>query len=174
MITNNPPRVWNSVDKVWLSLMSLSFGPQGQLTHVQAMPEGQTDPFKGFYTFEGKDLKKIAVTGQIDFNTDLAEQGLRFEEAKEKLAKADALVPENPRTIEVKGHKFTEGYEAMCWYYKIPGEPELDLFFCKLLKFNDQRGEYCTCQLYFGEEMDRTKIKGTITDVLVQDLVSKD
>lgn len=63
-----------------------------------------------------------------------------------------------------------EGRYAMCWYWKIRGDyaEGLELYFCKIIKVGD---EYCTCQLYYGEELDTKKVKGTFNDVCRNDIV---
>ncbi len=61
------------------------------------------------------------------------------------------------------------GDYAWCWYFKIPSRYDegLELYYCKILKlgYHDE-----TCEIYYGEELDITKIKGVFKDVCVSDI----
>lgn len=63
---------------------------------------------------------------------------------------------------------FVPGEIAMCYYPKIRGEHELELYWCTVEKVGV---EYASCTMYFGEEFDPTYRKGTFHDVCVADIV---
>lgn len=59
---------------------------------------------------------------------------------------------------------------ALCWYPKNKYDGhELELFFCKVL--TEKRGDYVTCQLYWGETFNPKNLSGVFDDVCFEDLV---
>jgi len=72
-MANNPStiRVWDNHNKQWLVPMSIIFD-DGDIVQINARNEGVTDVLKdGWRALKGNDLKKVAVTGSIEFNTKL-------------------------------------------------------------------------------------------------------
>jgi hypothetical protein len=67
---------------------------------------------------------------------------------------------------------FVEGEYAMCWYPKIQGEHELELYYCQIIGIGK---EHATCRIFFGQRFDPSKVKGNfVSDVCVGDLLKVD
>lgn len=68
-------------------------------------------------------------------------------------------------------NKFKVEELCFCWYPMgaIAEDPnELDLFYCKIKRLGEQ---YCTCEIYYGEEETKLRLRGTFYDVCTGDLV---
>ncbi len=65
-------KVWDNHNKQWLNPTAIMFDNDGQVCRVSAMEQNHTDPIRdGWWTFEEKDMDKIAVVGGIDHNLKL-------------------------------------------------------------------------------------------------------
>lgn len=67
--------------------------------------------------------------------------------------------------------EFKTGELCFCWYptsLNAEGTQELDLFYCKIKKLGEQ---YCTCEIYYGEDEDKLRLRGEFEDVCAGDLV---
>jgi len=63
---------------------------------------------------------------------------------------------------------FKAGEICFCYYPKIIGEHELELYYCKILSIGK---EYAKCKLYFGGYLNKLYgVKGIFNDVCVADL----
>lgn len=67
--------------------------------------------------------------------------------------------------------KFEEGNYALCWYPKKYPVTSMELYWCKILSFKEN-SEYCTCELYFGEKFNPSKLNGIYDNICVSDLLS--
>lgn len=64
-------KIWDSKNKQWLEPMAIYFGKDNTIHRIEAC-EIEADPLSdGWYTFEGDDLKYIAIDGGIEMNTEL-------------------------------------------------------------------------------------------------------
>lgn len=64
-------KIWDNHNKQWLEPMAIFFGKDNVIWKVDAVKPGEDPLSDGWYALEGKDLKKIAITGDIEFNTKL-------------------------------------------------------------------------------------------------------
>ena len=64
-------KIWDNQNKQWLDPMAIYFGKDNIISKIQAcapIPDPLSD---GCYDIEGDDLKKVAIIGDINYNTDL-------------------------------------------------------------------------------------------------------
>lgn len=67
-------QLWDNNNKQWLEIMSIFFDKDGNPSKITAIVPGH-DPIKnGWYNIEGEDLKKVAIQGTINLNTELIPQ----------------------------------------------------------------------------------------------------
>jgi hypothetical protein len=64
-------KIWYNIEKKWLEPMSIIFGKGDDIAVVSAIDIGEDPISSGWYTFEGENLKHIAITGSIKFNEKL-------------------------------------------------------------------------------------------------------
>jgi hypothetical protein len=63
--------------------------------------------------------------------------------------------------------KFAVGELCFCYYDNPLEANEIDLYYCRIVELGE---EHSTCKIYFGEEPDKLKLRGTFTDVCTADL----
>ena len=64
-------KIWDNHNKQWLEPMVINFGKEGLIWRVTACKPGEDPLSDGWYDLEGEDLKKIAITGDINMNIEL-------------------------------------------------------------------------------------------------------
>ena len=61
-------KIYDNKNKQWLEPMSIIFGNEGDICEVRACIPGADPISDGWYTIKGKDLKHIAIKGDIYYN----------------------------------------------------------------------------------------------------------
>lgn len=64
-------KIWDSHNKQWLEPIALFFGKDNKVWKVDACKIGDKPLTDGWYTIKDKDLDKIAIIGEINFNNHL-------------------------------------------------------------------------------------------------------
>jgi hypothetical protein len=65
-------KIWDNKNKQWLEPMSIIFGnDECKISEVNACIPGDDPIFNGWYKFKGKDLKHIAIVGDMNYNSNL-------------------------------------------------------------------------------------------------------
>ena len=64
-------KVFNAVTGVWLEVISLTFGPQGNIVRIPAKEPGSNALADGWLDIRGEDLKKVFVGEFICLNPEL-------------------------------------------------------------------------------------------------------
>jgi hypothetical protein len=64
-------KIYDSKNKVWLEPMSILFGKDNTIWKITACGIGEDPLTDGYYTYFEKDLIHVAITGDINFNTNL-------------------------------------------------------------------------------------------------------
>jgi len=65
-------KIWDDHNKQWLKPTAIYFDSDGKIHRVSAMKLEHTDSLRdGWYTIIDEDLKKIAITGEIEHNLNL-------------------------------------------------------------------------------------------------------
>jgi len=63
-------RAWDTRNKRWLEVMSISFSGE-DIVKIEAKVPGSNILATGWYTVEREDLAKVAIVGAVLHNTDL-------------------------------------------------------------------------------------------------------
>lgn len=66
-----PIKIWDNHNKQWLEPMVIVFGLDNTIAKVNACKPGENPLSDGWYNLQGEDLKKIAIIGDINHNTEL-------------------------------------------------------------------------------------------------------
>lgn len=64
-------KIYDTTNKQWLEPMCIYFGTGNSIWRVDACIPGENPLEDGWYTLQGEDLSKIAITGDINYNTEL-------------------------------------------------------------------------------------------------------
>ena len=67
----NQIKIWDNHNKQYLELMSIIFGNDNEISKIIACVPNKDPLTNGWYNIEGKDLKKISITGIITLNPQL-------------------------------------------------------------------------------------------------------
>lgn len=68
-------KIWDSRNRQWLKPMAIYFGKENTIWKIDAIKPG-TDPLSdGWYDIQGEDLKKVAIIGDFEYNTELLYSG---------------------------------------------------------------------------------------------------
>jgi len=59
-------KIWDSHNKQWLEPMAIFFDKKGEIWRIDAVKPGEDPLSDGWYDLQGKDLKKITITGSFD------------------------------------------------------------------------------------------------------------
>ena len=63
-------KIWDNKNKQWLEPMAIYF-KDNEIYRITACKPNTEVFSEGWYVIEGRDLKKVAVTGEVNFNTKL-------------------------------------------------------------------------------------------------------
>lgn len=64
-------KIWDNHNKQWLEPISIFFGKDNTIWRVTACKPGENALSDGWYDLQGEDLNKIAITGELNYNTEL-------------------------------------------------------------------------------------------------------
>lgn len=64
-------KIWDNHNQQWLDPMAIFFGKENTIWKVTACKIGEEPLSDGWYDLQGDDLKKIAIVGDFNWNTDL-------------------------------------------------------------------------------------------------------
>ncbi len=64
-------KIWDNHNKQWLEPMTICFGKDNVIWKITACVPGQDPLTDGWYDLKGDDLNKIAIVGNINYNTNL-------------------------------------------------------------------------------------------------------
>lgn len=64
-------KLWDNYNKQWLEPISIFFGKDNTIWKVTACEPGGDPLSEGWYDIEGDKLKHIALTGNVNFNTEI-------------------------------------------------------------------------------------------------------
>lgn len=64
-------KIWDNHNKQWLEPISIFFEKDNTIGRVTACKIGEDPLTDGWYDLKGEDLKKIAIVGDFNWNTDL-------------------------------------------------------------------------------------------------------
>lgn len=64
-------KIWDNYNKQWLEPVTIFFGKDNTIWRVTACEPGNDPLTEGWYDIEGDKLKYIALTGDVNFNTDI-------------------------------------------------------------------------------------------------------
>jgi hypothetical protein len=84
-------QIWDNHNKQWLEPMVIFFARDNSISRIDACKPGDVPLDNGWYKLEGKDLEKIAITGQINYNSNLLPKDLTTDEYMEDKAKNNNL-----------------------------------------------------------------------------------
>lgn len=84
-------KIWDNHNKQWLEPMAIFFGKDNSICRIEALKPGDVPLDNGWYKLEGKDLKKIAITGQLNYNSELLPKDLTPKELMQDEAKKNNL-----------------------------------------------------------------------------------
>lgn len=84
-------QIWDNHNKQWLEPMTIFFARDNSISRIDACKPGDVPLDNGWYKLEGKDLEKIAITGQINYNSNLLPKDLTTDEYMEDKAKNNNL-----------------------------------------------------------------------------------
>lgn len=69
-------KIWDNHNKQWLEPMAIFFGRDNSISRIDACKPGDEPLDNGWYKLEGKDLEKIAIAGDLNYNSDLLPKDL--------------------------------------------------------------------------------------------------
>lgn len=64
-------KIWDNHNKQWLEPMVIYFGKDNTICNIHACIPGDDPVSDGWYDLKGDDLKKIAIVGEVNYNTEL-------------------------------------------------------------------------------------------------------
>lgn len=64
-------KIWDNHNQQWLEPVAIFFGKDNTMWRVVACKFGEEALSDGWYDLQGGDLKKIAIVGDFNWNTDL-------------------------------------------------------------------------------------------------------
>lgn len=64
-------KIWDSHNRQWLEPMAIFFDKENTIRRLTACKTGSDPISDGWYDLQGEDLKKVAIVGDFNWNTNL-------------------------------------------------------------------------------------------------------